>query len=55
MSRVLSLGPAIAGWFDFRTDFALAQFKGTVAELVQHLQSELAGIDEAKPLPPQAS
>jgi hypothetical protein len=45
-------GPGIAGWFDFRMDFALAQFKGTVDELVQSLQSELAGIEQSKPVQP---
>jgi hypothetical protein len=45
-------GPKIAGWFDFRMDLALAQFKGTVPELIQNLQAELAGIERAKPRQP---
>jgi hypothetical protein len=52
---VIHYGPAIAGWFDFRTDFALAQFKGTVAELVQSLQTELAGIEQTRPVQPSTS
>ena len=45
-------GPKIAGWFDFRMDLALAQYKGTVDDLVLGLQTELAGIEQAKPVQP---
>jgi hypothetical protein len=48
-------GPTIAGWFDFRMDFALAQFKGTVPELIERLQTELTGIEKAKPEEPTGS
>ena len=42
-------GPNIAGWFDFRMDFALAQFKQTVPQLVQSLQTELTGSSSPSP------
>lgn len=48
-------GPGIAGWFDFRIDFALAQYKGTVPDLVKSLQGELAGIEQSKPVQPTHS
>jgi hypothetical protein len=51
----LHYGPKIAGWFDFRTDFALAQFKGTVPQLILQLQTELASIEQAKPTKPSFS
>jgi hypothetical protein len=45
----LHYGPSLSGSFDFRLDLALAHFKGTVGQLVQQFQSELAGIDGRRP------
>jgi hypothetical protein len=42
-------GPSLSGSFDFRLDLALAHFKGTVAQLVRQLESELADIDARRP------
>lgn len=52
---VLHYGQKVAGWFDFRIDLALAQFKGTVAELLQQVETELAHIEQSKPVQPQFS
>lgn len=42
-------GPSLSAAFDFRLDLALAHYKGTLAELVRQLQSDLARIDAARP------
>ena len=45
-------GSKIAWWFDFRVDLALAQFKGTVAELVAQLQHDLSVVEQSRPVAP---
>lgn len=49
---VIHYGTQIAGWFDFRLDLALAHFKGTVPDLLQQLQDQMAKLDAARPQPP---
>jgi Protein of unknown function (DUF2510) len=48
-------GPAVAGWFDFRLDLALAHFQGTVDQFVAGLQRELGALEERRPTPPVES
>lgn len=45
-------GPRISGWFDFRVDLALAQFRGTVDQLVAQLQHDLDTVEQSKPIAP---
>jgi hypothetical protein len=45
-------GPALSGAFDFRLNLALAHFRGTVGDLVSHLQAELARLDAERPAVP---
>lgn len=42
-------GPKVSAAFDFRLDLALAHYRGTVDQLVAHLQDELAQIDARRP------
>lgn len=44
-------GPALAGWFDFRVDLALAHYRGQVAALVTRLQQELTALQASRPGP----
>lgn len=45
-------GAALAGWFDFRLDLALAHYQNTLPQLVAQVQADLAEVDAAKPQPP---
>jgi hypothetical protein len=45
-------GIDLSGWFDFRLDLALAQYQDSVSGLVQQLESDLAAVDAARPIPP---
>jgi hypothetical protein len=45
-------GPAVAGWFDFRMDLALAHYRSEVPALVANLQQELAQLEQERPSPP---
>jgi hypothetical protein len=49
---VLHYGPNLSGWFEFRVDLTLAQYRGTRAEFVASLQQELANWDANKPAVP---
>ncbi len=49
---VVHYGPKVSAAFDFRTDLALAHYRGSVDDLVGHLRTELDGIDRARPTPP---
>jgi hypothetical protein len=51
----LHYGPKLAGWFDFRLDLALAQYRNDVPQLVERLQHDLAEIDDRRPAPPDAT
>jgi hypothetical protein len=48
-------GPKLSGWFDFRLDLALANYRSSVPALVAQLQQELAAVDASKPIPPSAT
>lgn len=48
----ISYGPALAGWFEFRLDLALAHFRNTVPALVAQVTADLATIDAEKPIEP---
>jgi hypothetical protein len=49
---VVHYGTKIASWFDFRVELALAHYRGTVAQLVDQLGSQLAQIEQSKPVAP---
>jgi hypothetical protein len=42
-------GPKVAGWFDFRLDLALAHYRGTLPQLIDHLRSQLTQLEHDKP------
>jgi hypothetical protein len=48
----LHYGPQLSADFEFRLDLALADFRGTVDQLVASLQHDLALIDGRKPVSP---
>jgi hypothetical protein len=45
-------GPALADWFDFRLDLAIAHFRGSVAAMTEGLKADLAALDASMPVPP---
>jgi hypothetical protein len=49
---VIHYGPAIAGDVDFRIELAVAHFKGTVPQLVNQMQAQLAQIEAERPIDP---
>jgi hypothetical protein len=53
-ATVIHYGAALAGWFDFRLNLALAHFQGTVPTLVAQLQTQLSQLEAARPEPPAA-
>jgi hypothetical protein len=45
-------GAELDGWFAFRLELALANYRGTVPDLVQQLTTDLAELDAHQPRPP---
>jgi hypothetical protein len=52
-ATVISYGPEAMPMFRFRLDLALANYQGTVNELVEQLQRSLDELDAQRPVPPQ--